>query len=212
MFTGIVEAQGRIVAVEKEGTNVHYTLDAPFAEGVQIDQSIAHDGVCLTVTTVLDSGDSAVRYTVTAVEETLLKTNLKTWQVGRKVNLERCVKVGTRLDGHFVQGHVDTTGTVSRVEERAGSWNFFFAIDPAHAHLWVPKGSVCINGVSLTVVEAGTEGLSVTIIPYTYEHTGFHQLSAGDPVNLEFDILGKYMHRFWRLQGTNQAPVFPPQA
>lgn len=200
MFTGIVEAQGHIVGLEKEGTNVHYTLDAPFEEGVQIDQSIAHDGVCLTVTSILEKTDERVRYTVTAVEETLLKTNLITWQVGRKVNLERCVKAGARLDGHFVQGHVDTTGKVARIEERDGSWNFFFDIEREHAHLWVPKGSVCINGVSLTVVEAGAEGLSVTIIPYTFEHTGFAQLSVGDPVNLEFDILGKYMHRFWAMQ------------
>lgn len=212
MFTGIVEAQGQIIALEQAGTNVHYTLDAPFAEGVQIDQSIAHDGVCLTVTSVLDKSETNVRYTVTAVEETLQKTNLRTWQPGRKVNLERCLQAGGRLDGHFVQGHVDTTATVASVEERDGSWNFFFSIDPAHAHLWVPKGSVCINGVSLTVVEAGTEGLSVTIIPYTYEHTGFAQLQKGDPVNLEFDILGKYMHRFWTLQQDAPATLSPSKS
>ncbi|MEL6588673.1 MAG: riboflavin synthase, partial [Bacteroidota bacterium] len=140
-----------------------------------------------------DSFGERVSYSVTAVEETLLKTNLGAWKVGDKVNIERCLKVGARLDGHFVQGHVDTTGKVTAVEDRDGSWNYHFAFDQQHSALLVDKGSICINGVSLTVVESGLGTFSVTIIPYTYEHTNFHQLAVGDAVNLEFDILGKYL-------------------
>lgn len=200
MFTGIVEFMGTVEAVKSEGTNRIFTLNAPFDEPIKVDQSIAHDGVCLTVTKILNTGDST-RYTVTAVDETLKKSHLGQWKEGTRINLERSMKADTRVDGHFVQGHVDGTGRVISVEEVEGSWNYRFEFAPQFAHLLVDKGSVCINGTSLTVVDAGKSEFSVTIIPYTYEHTNFHQLQAGDLVNLEFDILGKYLSRIIELRG-----------
>ncbi len=194
MFTGIIENMGRVVAIKEEGSNRIFEIEAPFDEAIKVDQSIAHNGVCLTVTDIMgDASGERVHYSVTAVEETLIKTNLSDWMVDHKVNIERCLKVGDRLDGHFVQGHVDTTGKVEKVEDRDGSWNYHFSFDPQHSALLVDKGSICINGVSLTVVKSDLGTFSVTIIPYTYEHTNFHQLKAGDAVNLEFDILGKYL-------------------
>ena len=188
MFTGIIEATASITEVREEGSNRHFTLQATMAPELKVDQSLAHDGVCLTVVAI--EGD---RYTVTAVDETLGRTNLIGWQVGGVVNLERCTKIGDRLDGHIVQGHVDTTAEVTGLEDRDGSWmvEFRHAEDPHH--VTVRKGSITVNGVSLTVVDARPDGFSVAIIPYTWEHTGFHRMQVGDRVNLEFDVVGKYV-------------------
>jgi riboflavin synthase len=200
MFTGIIEFMGTVEAVEMQGSNRVFTLRAPFDEPIQIDQSIAHDGVCLTVTGLLATGQGQTTYTVTAVEETLDKSHLGQWQVGTRVNLERSMRANARLDGHFVQGHVDFTGEVLEIEEVDGSWNYTFGYEPRYAHLLVDKGSVCINGVSLTVVQAGRDRFAVTIIPYTYEHTNFHRFEVGQRVNLEFDILGKYLARMMEMR------------
>jgi riboflavin synthase len=190
MFTGIVETMGQVVALHPEGTNVTFQLRSSLASELKVDQSLSHNGVCLTVTTIQED-----TYYVTAVEETLLKTNLGKLAVNDQVNLERCMPANGRFDGHIVQGHVDQTGTCTHVEERDGSWLYDFAFDPAPGNLVVEKGSICINGVSLTVFNARPDSFRVTIIPYTYEHTNFHALKAGDTVNLEFDILGKYIQR-----------------
>ena len=160
-----------------------------------MDQSIAHNGVCLTVTEILGVEDNLYTYKVTAVAETLEKTNLSSWKAGTFVNIERCLRVGDRLDGHFVQGHVDTIGDVVEIKELAGSWYYYIQFPSEYAALLVPKGSVTLNGVSLTVVDAGREQLSVTIIPFTYEHTTFQYLQEGDKINIECDILGKYFLR-----------------
>jgi riboflavin synthase len=197
MFTGIVEALGTIREVIPSGSNLDFVVECPFAGELKPDQSVAHNGVCLTVTNI--SGNT---YTVTAVAETLAKTNLGKWKQGDKVNLERSLKVGDRLDGHFVQGHVDTTATCTAKETLDGSWLFRFRFADAFASLVVEKGSVCLNGVSLTVFNVSDSELTVTIIPYTYEHTNFHTITPGDIINVEFDILGKY---FLRHQTVNQA-------
>lgn len=188
MFTGIIESMATVKAIREEGTNRHFTLEAEMAAELKIDQSVAHDGVCLTVVAI--EGNT---YTVTAVEETLNRTNLGRWAVGGVVNVERCTRVGDRLDGHIVQGHVDTTAEVLSIEDRDGSWNIRFTHAPAPHHLTVAKGSITVNGVSLTVVDAAPDGFSITVIPYTWEHTGFHRLQPGDRVNLEFDVVGKYV-------------------
>lgn len=188
MFTGIIEATGTVEALRKDGGNLHLTLSAPFAAELKIDQSLAHNGVCLTVVQCDDKN-----YTVTAVAETLQKTNLGQLKTGDAVNLERCMRLGDRLDGHIVQGHVDLTGTCTNVETLDGSWKFYFSYDPASGHVTVPKGSICVNGTSLTVVDSSPGAFSVVIIPYTFEHTVFRTLKTGDPVNLEFDVIGKYV-------------------
>jgi riboflavin synthase len=194
MFTGIIEGLAEVVEVQHHGTNTEFTLEANFGEeAIRVDQSIAHDGVCLTVTDIVPGKADHTRYKVTAVEETLKKTSLSAWKPRRMVNIERCFRVGDRLDGHFVQGHVDSVGTVTQVEDRDGSWMIGFSFPEAYHKLLVDKGSICINGVSLTVVESHSDRFTVTIIPYTWEHTGFHQMKVGDSVNLEFDILGKYL-------------------
>jgi riboflavin synthase len=190
MFTGIIEKLGHIVDVKQEGANVTFQVSTTLTSELKVDQSISHNGVCLTVTALEEDS-----YFVTAVEETLLKTNLGKWQEGSKVNLERCMPANGRFDGHIVQGHVDQTGVCAHVEERDGSWLYDFEYDPALRNITVEKGSVSINGVSLTVFNSKVGSFRVTIIPYTYEHTNFHQLKAGDVVNLEFDILGKYVQR-----------------
>jgi riboflavin synthase len=190
MFTGIVEASGEVIKIEVEGTNKTFTLNSPIASEFKIDQSISHNGVCLTVVEV--DGDI---YKVTAVEETLLKTNLGELSEGSKINLERCMPANGRFDGHIVQGHVDQTAVCTRVEERDGSWLFDFEYDPSLGNITVEKGSICINGVSLTVFNSGASAFRVTIIPYTYSFTNFHQLKVGDTVNLEFDVLGKYIKK-----------------
>ncbi|MDX2250377.1 MAG: riboflavin synthase [Bacteroidia bacterium] len=191
MFTGIIEYTGVIREIEERGSNRIFLIETPFEDTIKPDQSIAHDGVCLTVTDVLTQ--TPALYRVTAVQETLEKTNLGAWKLGRRINIERCLRVGDRLDGHFVQGHVDTRGQVLSIELRDGSWMFYFAFDPQFTGLLVDKGSICVNGVSLTVVKAEDDRFSVTIIPYTFEHTGFQDIRVGDWVNLEFDILGKYI-------------------
>ncbi|MEZ5057478.1 MAG: riboflavin synthase [Saprospiraceae bacterium] len=188
MFTGIIESAGEIIEVKKEGTNLHFTIASAISDELKIDQSLSHDGVCLTVVAL-----SPGNHTVTAIQETLDKTNLGGWSKGRKVNLERAMQMGGRLDGHIVQGHVDTKGEVIEIREVEGSWYFTFQFDKSFAHLLVPKGSVTINGVSLTVVDPSENQFSVAIIPYTFEHTNFHQFRIGDTVNLEFDIIGKYL-------------------
>jgi riboflavin synthase len=191
MFSGIVEATGTVMRIERELSNVHFWVQSPFTAELAIDQSVAHNGVCLTVVAI-DSN----QYKVTAIAETLQRTNLSAWQEGAEVNLERCLKLSDRIDGHIVQGHVDTTATCVSVEETGGSWKFFFEYEHAPEWTTVPKGSICINGVSLTVVDSEKGRFSVCIIPYTYEHTNFKQLQAGQAVNLEFDIIGKYVMRY----------------
>lgn len=190
MFTGIIETIATIADVATQGTNVHYTIDSQLAGELKIDQSVAHNGVCLTVVAI--SGNT---YKVTAVEETLNKTNLATWKKGDEVNLERALKFGDRLDGHFVQGHVDTTATCIEKQNLDGSWLFRFRFAPQFGALVIEKGSICINGVSLTVFNIGRDECTVTIIPYTYTNTNFHNINEGSIVNIEFDVLGKYLLR-----------------
>jgi riboflavin synthase len=195
MFKGIIEHIGEVLEVVSEGSNKHFTVKNPYGSEVYIDQSIAHNGTCLTIVKIDGNHDY---YVVTAIEETLNKTNLGKWETGTKVNLERCVKVNDRIDGHFVQGHVDTTTTCAQVEKKDGSWEYTFVLPNTYKHLVVDKGSIAINGTSLTLIldNHNNEIFKVAVIPYTYEYTNFHQLKAGDKVNLEFDILGKYMARF----------------
>jgi riboflavin synthase len=187
MFTGIIEGFGEVKHIVREGSNVHFTLACPFTNELKIDQSVAHNGCCLTVVNI--DGNN---YTVTAIKETLERTNLGGLQINDKVNLERCTKIGDRLDGHIVQGHVDQVGICTNIEEHNGSWKFYFNYTPS-GNVTVEKGSITINGVSLTVVDSGDDFFSVAIIPYTYEHTNFHTLRIGSKVNLEFDIVGKYV-------------------
>ena len=190
MFTGIIESFGTIQTITQEGSNVHFDLSSSLSSELKVDQSLAHDGVCLTVVKV-----SPESYRVTAIDETIKKTNLSGWKVGKKVNLERCMPANGRFDGHIVQGHVDQTGVVKRISDENGSWLFDFEFDPAAGNVTVEKGSITINGTSLTCFNSGPGRFSVAIIPYTYEHTNFHQLQVGDLVNLEFDIVGKYIAR-----------------
>jgi riboflavin synthase len=186
MFTGIIEQLGTIKAIEKEGENIHFTVQSSFANELKIDQSVAHNGVCLTVVQINDD-----QHVVTAIHETLEKTNLGEWKVGTKVNLERCMQMNGRLDGHIVQGHVDSTAICTSIEDQNGSWKYTF--EYSSNQVTVEKGSITVNGVSLTVVDSKDNGFSVCIIPYTHEHTNFHQLKVGDKINLEFDIIGKYV-------------------
>lgn len=194
MFTGIIEALGTIDKIEIEGTNYHFTINSPISKELKIDQSVSHNGVCLTVVACDEAS-----HTVTAIKETLDRTSLGNWAKGQKVNLERAMKADARLDGHFVQGHVDTVGKCVEIQEVDGSWYFKFEYQPTEEHLLVDKGSVCINGVSLTVVSPEDNYFSVAIIPYTYEHTIFHQVSVGDTINLEFDVIGKYIAKYVQL-------------
>jgi riboflavin synthase len=193
MFSGIVEETARVVSLVKEGDNLHLTLSCSFADELKIDQSVSHNGVCLTV--VKREGGT---YTVTAIRETLEKSNLGLLQVGDEVNLERSMKMDGRLDGHIVQGHVDQTAVCTSVEEADGSWYYTFEFEPVTdqpGYLVVEKGSVCINGVSLTVINARDTSFQVAIIPFTWQVTNFHDIMPGTVVNLEFDILGKYIAR-----------------
>lgn len=190
MFTGIIEEIGTIKVLKKEANNLHITVESSITDELKVDQSIAHNGVCLTVVSIKDTV-----YTVTAIDETLLKTNLGQLKEGAKVNLERAMKLGDRLDGHIVQGHVDQTGICTNIEEADGSWIFTFEYNSSLNNITIEKGSITINGVSLTVVNSKESSFSVAIIPYTYEHTNFHTLKVNDTVNLEFDVLGKYVSR-----------------
>jgi riboflavin synthase len=186
MFTGIIEQLGRVLSIRREQTNVHFDIEAAFTSELSIDQSVAHNGCCLTVVDLRDN-----YYTVTAIQETLNKTNLGAWQIGTMVNLERCVLMNGRLDGHIVQGHVDTIAECIALEDQHGSWKFTFSYSTNH--VTVEKGSITVNGTSLTVVDSKPKQFSVCIIPYTYQNTNFRVLQIGDLVNLEFDIVGKYV-------------------
>lgn len=190
MFTGIIETTGTVSGIERAGTNLTFRIESTLAAELKIDQSVSHNGVCLTVTSV-DAGS----YTVTAVDETLKKTNLGRVGPGDRINLERCMPANGRFDGHIVQGHVDQTGVCTAVQDVDGSWLFDFQYADESDNVTVEKGSICINGVSLTVFNSQPDGFRVTIIPYTYEHTNFRDLKAGDTVNLEFDIVGKYLKK-----------------
>lgn len=194
MFTGIIETLGKISKLEQEGSNLHISVDSSITHELKIDQSIAHNGVCLTVVSIDGS-----TYTVTAIEETLQKTSLGNLQVGDKVNLERAMILGSRLDGHIVQGHVDQTGVCTSVEEKEGSWFFSFKYDSFQGNTTIEKGSITIDGTSLTVVDSDTNTFSVAIIPYTYEHTRFGSYKNGSVVNLEFDVIGKYVAKLMSL-------------
>ncbi len=192
MFTGIVETMGNIVAVERDKSNINFTVETPLAAELKVDQSMAHDGVCLTVVKVDKEKN---QYVVTAIQETLDKTCLQEWGVGYEVNLERSMSMGERLDGHIVQGHVDQTATCIAVEETDGSWKYTFTYDVEQSNITVEKGSISVNGTSLTVVDSKKGQFSVAIIPYTQEFTNFHNFKNGTIVNLEFDVFGKYVAR-----------------
>lgn len=193
MFTGIIEEVGEVTSIQKEAGNIHFTIASALSAGFKIDQSVAHNGCCLTVV-----AQNEKEHVVTAIQETLLKTNLGTWQVGSKINIERCMQLGGRLDGHMVQGHVDCVGTCTEVLDENGSWRYTF--EHPDSYVTVEKGSITVNGTSLTVVDSQKGRFSVCIIPYTYEHTNFKQIEAGAQVNLEFDIIGKYVARYLGLQ------------
>ncbi|MBI9040088.1 riboflavin synthase [Lutibacter sp.] len=190
MFTGIIESLGTVKNIIKEGENIHVTIDSNFTNELKIDQSIAHNGVCLTIVKI-----NGNEYTVTAIKETLEKSNFKDLKVGDLINLERAMVLGARLDGHIVQGHVDQTATCTSVTEQNGSWFFDFDYDNSYNNITIEKGSVTINGTSLTVVNSKKNRFSVAIIPYTYENTNFHTFKIGTSVNLEFDVIGKYVAR-----------------
>lgn len=190
MFTGIIETLGEVVAIEQDGTNLHFDIKSDVSQELKIDQSVAHNGVCLTVVQLADGV-----HRVTAIDETLQKTTLGDWEVGTLVNIERCMVANGRFDGHVVQGHVDQIGTVSNIQEQDGSWLFDFSYDPSLGNVTVEKGSICINGTSLTCFNSEEGSFRVAIIPYTYDHTCFKTLQVGHKVNLEFDIIGKYVKR-----------------
>jgi riboflavin synthase len=190
MFSGIIEKTGKVARIDKEGSNIHFTIETDLAGELKIDQSMSHDGVCLTVVKV-DSESNT--YVVTAIQETLDKTNLRAWDIGYEVNLERSVVVGGRFDGHIVQGHVDQTAECVKVEEFDGSWKFYFRYDDGKGNITVEKGSISVNGVSLTVVDSEKGLFSVAIIPFTYDVTNFHNFKPGTIVNIEFDVFGKYV-------------------
>ena len=194
MFTGIIENIASIVGVEKDNSNIHFDIETPFASEGKIDQSISHDGCCLTVVALKENQyGQAVRYRVTAIDETLKRTNLQFRKLGDFINLERCTEIGSRLDGHIVQGHVDCLGRINEIIDANGSWRILVSYDKNENHQTVEKGSITINGVSLTVVESGPDSFSVAIIPYTWNNTNFCKMNVGDFVNLEFDIVGKYV-------------------
>lgn len=195
MFTGIIETLGTIQELKKEKDNIHITIDAAITTELKIDQSVAHNGICLTVVAIKDNS-----YTVTAIDETIKKTNLGEWQVGNLVNLERAMKLGDRLDGHIVQGHVDQTGTCTAIQETNGSWLYTFEYDAKLNNITIEKGSITVNGVSLTVVNSQKNQFSVAIIPYTHEHTNFKDFKVGSKINLEFDVIGKYVSRLNQLR------------
>ena len=195
MFTGIIETLGTIQEIKKENTNIHIKINSSITNELKIDQSVAHNGICLTVVAIEDSF-----YTVTAIDETIKKTNLAHWKVGDKENLERAMKLGDRLDGHIVQGHVDQTGTCIVAEQTNGSWLYTFEYDEKLNNITIEKGSITVNGVSLTVVNSKKNQFSVAIIPYTYENTNFKNFKIGTKVNLEFDVIGKYISRLYANQ------------
>ena len=190
MFTGIIESQGTVTIIQNEADNLHLTVRSDFTHELKIDQSVSHNGICLTVVAI-----NASEYTVTAIRETIQKTNIGTLKTGDLINLERGMKLGDRLDGHIVQGHVDQTAVCTQIREASGSWYFTFEYDATTGNITIEKGSITINGVSLTVVDSKANAFSVAIIPYTYEHTNFNSFGVGTNVNIEFDIVGKYIAR-----------------
>jgi riboflavin synthase len=194
MFTGIIETLGIVTEIKKEQNNLHLTLFSSITTELKIDQSVAHNGICLTVVAINET-----QYTVTAIGETINKTNIGSWSINDEVNLERAMKLGDRLDGHIVQGHVDQTATCIEAYETNGSWHYTFEYDPNRSNITIEKGSITVNGVSLTVVNSDKNKFSVAIIPYTYEHTNFHHFKVGTIVNLEFDVIGKYVARLHAL-------------
>ena len=196
MFTGIIETLGTVSHLRQEAGNLHITVASTLSDELKIDQSVSHNGVCLTVV-ALSPGE----HTVTAIAETLQKSNLGALQVGSLVNLERCTKVGDRLDGHIVQGHVDQTAQCVSIDDQQGSWLYTFRFDRSQGNITVEKGSITVNGISLTVVDSQADRFSVAIIPYTFEHTNLNQVNVGDTVNLEFDVIGKYVARIMALRG-----------
>jgi riboflavin synthase len=204
MFTGIIETLGEVTELRQEQGNLHITVASSIASELKIDQSVAHNGVCLTVVALSDG-----KHTVTAIDETLQKSNIGHLKVGDLVNLERCMQINGRLDGHIVQGHVDQTAICTEFREMHGSWEYTFEYDPAVGNVTVEKGSICINGISLTVVNSKKNSFSVAIIPYTFEHTNLQQVNVGSVVNLEFDIIGKYIAR---LMGANANAITPLNA
>ena len=190
MFTGIIETTGIIENIQRFGTNITFSISSPLSDSFKIDQSISHNGVCLTVESVGNG-----RHTVTAIEETLQKTNLRSWQMGDLINIEQCMQMNGRLDGHIVQGHVDTVATCISAEDHNGSWEYRFELPAAFSALIIEKGSISLNGISLTIFDVTDINFSVAVIPYTYSHTNMQQLREGDLVNLEFDMIGKYVNR-----------------
>ena len=194
MFTGIIETLGIITAIQKENENIHISIASSITNELKIDQSVAHNGICLTVIAIEND-----TYTVTAIQETILKTNLGDWKINDSVNLERAMKLGDRLDGHIVQGHVDQIGICKSVVETNGSWLFTFEYDSTYKNITIEKGSITVNGVSLTVVNSKKNEFSVAIIPYTYDNTNFKNFKIGTKINLEFDVIGKYVARLHSL-------------
>jgi riboflavin synthase len=194
MFTGIIETTGKIERLIASGTNKTFWIKSPLSSELKVDQSVSHNGVCLTVEAV-----NADVHQLTAIEETLLKTNLNSWKEGDTVNIERCLQMNGRLDGHIVQGHVDTTAVCASAEEKNGSWEYSFTIDKQFASLIIEKGSVALNGISLTIFNVKEDGFTVAIIPYTYTYTNMQYLQQGDTVNIEFDMIGKYVNRIQQL-------------
>jgi len=195
MFTGIIETLGTVENIQKENDNLHITLSSSITKELKIDQSVSHNGICLTVVNIKDDS-----YTVTAIKETIDKTNLGDWKIGEVVNLERAMKLGDRLDGHIVQGHVDQTGICKKIEDANGSIYFTFEYDKTQNNITIEKGSITVNGVSLTVVNSKENEFSVAIIPYTLEHTNFKNFAVGTKINLEFDVVGKYVARLHSLR------------
>lgn len=195
MFTGIIETLGVVKDIQKEGENLHITVSSTITNELKIDQSVSHNGVCLTVV-----GISEDQYTVTAIKESINKTNIGDWKIGNIINLERAMKLGDRLDGHIVQGHVDQTGSCKSIEEANGSWYYTFEYDAKLHNITIEKGSITVNGVSLTVVNSKENEFSVAIIPYTHEHTNFKDFKVGTKINLEFDVIGKYVSRLHQIR------------
>ena len=198
MFTGIIETLGVIQEIEKDKDNLHITIASSITDELQMDQSVSHNGICLTVVSI-----NKTFYTVTAIGETIKKTTISHWQKGDSVNLERAMKLGDRLDGHIVQGHVDQIGTCTIVKETNGSWYYTFNYDESLHNITIEKGSITVNGVSLTVVDSRKNEFSVAIIPYTFEHTNFNTFEVGTKVNLEFDVIGKYVSRLYAIKNLN---------
>ncbi|MCV9930240.1 riboflavin synthase [Flavobacterium sp. LS1R49] len=193
MFTGIIETLGKVADIKKDRDNIHITVDSTISNELKIDQSVSHNGICLTVVAINNS-----LYTVTAIAETIQKTNIAEWKVGDIINLERGMKLGDRLDGHLVQGHVDQTGNCITIEEANGSWNYTFEYDEKLSNITIEKGSITVNGVSLTVVNSKKNQFGVSIIPYTFENTNFKNFTVGTKINLEFDVIGKYVSRLYK--------------